>query len=141
MKLYADLPGRRTVQILAEHATGSRRAVKDLLLDQRCVAGIGNIYAAEALFLAGISPRRRAGTLGPRRLERLHQSVRTVIQQGVDRRGTTLRDYVDADGACGDNQPHLGVYGRDGQPCTCGALVRRLVQGGRSSYYCPTCQR
>jgi len=121
---------------------GSRRDVKQFLLDQGRVAGLGNIYACEALFRAGISPRRRADRLGPRRAARLHEAIREVLARSVERRGTTFRDYVDADGEGGGNQHHLAVYGREGEPCpTCAAPVRRLVQGARSTFYCPHCQR
>jgi formamidopyrimidine-DNA glycosylase len=122
--------------------SSSRRDVKQFLLDQGRVAGLGNIYVAEALFLAGISPRRRADRLGPRRGARLHRAIVEVLLAAVERRGTSFRDYVDADGQSGDNQHHLGVYGRAGAPCRrCGAPIRRLVQGARSTFYCPHCQR
>jgi formamidopyrimidine-DNA glycosylase len=120
----------------------SRRAVKDFLMDQGRVAGLGNIYAAEALFVAGISPRRRADRLGPRRAALLAAAIRGVLGAAVERRGTSFSDYVDAEGRSGDNQHHLGVYGREGQPCRrCERPIRRLVQGARSTFYCPGCQR
>ena len=131
-----------TDELLGRVLAGSRRAVKDLLLDQRHVAGIGNIYAAEVLFVAGISPRRRADRVGPRQALALAAAIRSVLAAAVERRGTTISDYVDADGRSGDNQHHLGVYGREGAPChRCGTRVRRLVQGARSTFYCPRCQR
>lgn len=131
-----------TVEYLARQAASARRASKEFLLDQTRVAGLGNIYAAEALFVAGISPRRRADRLGPARIARLHAAVVDVLRRGVENRGTSLRDYVDADGAAGANQHHLHVYGREGAPCrTCGTTIRRLVQGARSTFYCPRCQR
>lgn len=121
---------------------GSRRAIKDFLLDQGRVAGIGNIYAAEALFVAEISPRRRADRLGRERAARLHAAVVSVLAAAVERRGTTISDYVDAEGRGGENQHHLAVYGREGQPCRrCGRAIRRLVQGARSTFFCPGCQR
>jgi formamidopyrimidine-DNA glycosylase len=99
-------------------------------------------YAAEALHVAGISPRRRASSLGPARAARLHEAIVSVLAASVARRGTSLRDYVDANGFAGDNQRHLHVYGREGEPCPrCGAKVRRLVQGARSTFYCGACQR
>lgn len=117
-------------------------AVKSFLLDQRRIAGLGNIYVSEALFVARISPRRRANGLGPRRIVALHQAIREVLAAAVERRGTTFRDYVDADGVGGDNQHHLAVYGREGEPCRgCATPIRRLVQGARSSFFCPRCQR
>jgi len=120
---------------------GSARAIKEALLDQRVLAGVGNIYACEALFVAGISPRRKAGRLGPARAEALHRAIAAVLQEAVARRGTSFSDYVDADGQSGDNQHHLAVYGRQGAPCSrCQGPIRRIVQGGRSTFYCPRCQ-
>jgi formamidopyrimidine-DNA glycosylase len=131
-----------TAARLAAALAESRRDVKQFLLDQGRVAGLGNIYVAEALFEAGISPRRRADRLGAARAARLHAAIRSVLLRSVERRGTTFRDYVDADGAGGGNQHHLHVYGREGEPCrACAAPVRRLVQGARSTFYCPRCQR
>jgi formamidopyrimidine-DNA glycosylase len=132
-----------TVEELARALAASRGvAVKNLLLDQKRVAGLGNIYASEVLFQARISPRRRADRVRGARVAELHQAIRTVLVASVERRGTTFRDYVDADGEGGDNQAHLAVYGRAGEPCVrCGAAVRRLVQGARSTFYCPRCQK
>ena len=121
----------------------SRRGpVKTALLDQRLVAGIGNIYACEALFGAGLSPRRRAHTIGPRRAERLASSIRDVLQRAIEDGGTSLRDHVQPGGEIGYFVQRLSVYGREGQPCHhCGATIRSLVQSARSSFYCPDCQR
>jgi formamidopyrimidine-DNA glycosylase len=131
-----------TAAWLTAELAGSRRDVKQFLLDQGRVAGLGNIYVSEALHVAGISPRRRADQVGPLRAGRLHAAIRNVLVAAVERRGTTLRDYVDADGELGDNQNHLAVYGREGEPCRrCGGRVKRLVQGARSTFYCPGCQR
>src|SRR5439155_7065553 len=96
-----------TVAYLRHEAAGSRRDVKQFLLDQGRVAGLGNIYVAEALHAAGISPRRRADRLGPARAARLHAAIQSILRASVTRRGTTLRDYRDADGAEGGNQHHL----------------------------------
>jgi formamidopyrimidine-DNA glycosylase len=121
---------------------GSRRDIKQFLLDQSQVAGLGNIYVCEALFRARVSPRRRAHTLGSKRVERLHGAIREVLEQALAHRGTTFRDYVDGAGESGGNQFHLDVYGREGEPCTaCGARVVRLVQGARSTFFCPRCQK
>jgi formamidopyrimidine-DNA glycosylase len=123
---------------------GSRRDLKSLLLDQSLVAGLGNIYVAEALFHAGLRPTRRGEQITKKDAAALHQAIREVLSQAVERRGTTLSDggYVDAEGQTGENQDHLQVYGRDGLPCrSCGAAIRRLVQAGRSSFYCPRCQK
>jgi formamidopyrimidine-DNA glycosylase len=124
--------------------TGSRRDLKALLLDQGVVAGLGNIYAAEALFHAGLRPTRRGHRVSRPAAARLHAAIRQVLDAAVVRRGTTLSDggYVDAEGQSGENQHHLMVYGRQGQPCrVCGAPIQRRVQAQRSSYYCPECQK
>ncbi len=132
-----------TVEHLAREAASSRGvALKSFLLDQRRVAGLGNIYVCEALHAARLSPRRRANTLGGERVVRLHHEIRAVLAAAVARRGTTLRDYADADGGLGGNQHHLAVYGRAGAPCpSCGAAIRQIVQAARSTWYCPRCQR
>jgi formamidopyrimidine-DNA glycosylase len=117
--------------------------LKSLLLNQEFVAGIGNIYADEALFAARLHPLRGAGSLAPDEADRLYASIRTVLQQAVNSRGTTLDDtgYVDARGQAGDYQGQLAVYGREGQPCpVCGAPIARMVIGGRSCHYCGHCQ-
>jgi formamidopyrimidine-DNA glycosylase len=120
---------------------GVRAPIKAFLLDQRRIAGIGNIYACEALFLAGVHPTAPAGRVR-RRAPALLAAVREALEGGIARRGTTLRDYVDADGLPGDNAGALLVYGREGLPCPrCGAAVRRRVDAGRSTFFCPRCQR
>jgi formamidopyrimidine-DNA glycosylase len=120
----------------------TRRRIKDVLLDQRVAAGIGNIYACEALFRAGIDPRRRASRLPSRAIHALHAAVRAVLADGVAGRGTTMRDFVAADGRPGDYAEELRVYGREGRPCAaCRTQVRRLVWGGRSTFFCPRCQK
>jgi formamidopyrimidine-DNA glycosylase len=119
----------------------SRAPVRSWLLDQRKIAGVGNIYANEALFLAGVHPQRPAR--GVRRDEALalHRSIRKVLQRAIDAGGTTLRDYRTASGEEGGFAPKLLVYGRDGEPCSrCGTRVRRMVFGGRSAFHCPECQ-
>jgi formamidopyrimidine-DNA glycosylase len=131
-----------TVAGLRVPLRASRRAVKELLLDQRIVAGLGNIYVCEALFEAGIDPRTPGQRVAAHRVERLHQAIGQVLRRAVENRGTTLRDYADLLGELGSNQGRLGVYDREGQPCgVCHATVRRIVQAGRSTFYCPTCQR
>jgi formamidopyrimidine-DNA glycosylase len=116
--------------------------IKAFLLDQRRVAGIGNIYASEALFLAGIHPRARANRLGAARAARLHEAIQKVLAAAIANRGTSFRDYVDAAGERGDNQRQLQVFQRTGQPCpVCGNRLKRLTQQGRSTFYCPRCQR
>jgi formamidopyrimidine-DNA glycosylase len=124
--------------------SGRRQNVKTLLLDQRVVAGLGNIYVCEALFRAGISPVRAAGAVSRRRLAVLVEAVRGVLVEAMAAGGSTLRDFAAADGQLGYFQHSFQVYGRAGGPCArpaCGGVVRRLVQGGRSSFYCPVCQK
>jgi len=126
---------------LAAALTGVRASIKSFLMDQRRVAGLGNIYVAEALFRAGIHPAAVAGRTRGRAAELL-TAIRAALEGGIARRGTTLRDYVDADGRRGENAQALLVYGRAGEPCgRCGALIKRRVDGGRSTFFCPGCQR
>ena len=116
--------------------------IKTALLNQQLVAGIGNIYACEALFYAGISPRRKAGTVRGQRAERLTQSIRDVLLRAIDEGGTSLRDHVQPGGEIGYFVQKLAVYGRTGEPClVCSTPIRTLTQSGRSSFYCPACQR
>ena len=127
---------------LRERLRGRRVAIKPALLAGDAVVGVGNIYASEALFLAGIDPRTPAGRVGPLRSERLATAVRQVLARAVALGGSTLRDFRDAHGASGAFQAEARVYGREGQPCSvCAAPVRRIVQGQRSTYFCPQCQR
>lgn len=123
---------------------GRRSSVKAALLDQRTVAGLGNIYVCEALHRAGISPLRRAGRIAARRVAALVPRIRETLSEAIAAGGSSLRDYRQADGALGYFQHGFRVYGREGAPCVtpgCGGLVRRVVQSGRSSFYCPRCQR
>jgi formamidopyrimidine-DNA glycosylase len=120
---------------------GRIAAVKVLLLDQRVVAGVGNIYACEALYLARIAPQRAAGTLSKARLERLVEAVRTVLLAAIEAGGSTLRDYAQPDGELGYFASQFHVYGREGEPCGCGGKVARRIDGGRSSFWCPRCQK
>ncbi|WP_242182899.1 bifunctional DNA-formamidopyrimidine glycosylase/DNA-(apurinic or apyrimidinic site) lyase [Sphingomonas sp. CARO-RG-8B-R24-01] len=116
-------------------------SIKLMLLDQRIVAGLGNIYVCEALFAAGISPKRAAGKVSRARLERLVPAIRTVLLAAIEAGGSTLRDYAKPDGELGYFSKQFAVYGREGQPCACGGLVERYAEGGRSTFWCPTCQR
>jgi len=126
---------------LAARLRGVRAPVKAFLLDQRRVAGLGNIYVSEALFRAGIHPSTPAGRL-TRRAPTLLDGIRAALEGGIARRGTTLRDYVGADGLPGENASALLVYGREGQPCPrCGATIKRRVDAGRATFYCGHCQR
>jgi len=119
-----------------------RAAIKPLLLDQRGIAGIGNIYASEALWRSGIHPLRLAGSLRADEVARLHESVRWVLRKAIRLHGSTLRDYRDNRGEQGGMQHEFVVYGRAGEPCAqCGRPVTRTVIGGRSTFHCPGCQR
>jgi formamidopyrimidine-DNA glycosylase len=139
-----------TAEYLAQRAARKAVDLKAFLSDQRIVAGLGNIYVCEALFRAGLSPKRPAASLATKRgmptaraLE-LIDCVRTVLKDSITAGGSSLRDYRHADGAIGAFQEAFAVYGRQGAPCLakgCGGSVRRIVQGGRSSFYCPNCQR
>lgn len=123
---------------------GKKTPIKNLLLDQRVVAGLGNIYVCEALFMAGISPRRQAGNIGPRRVARLVPAIRSVLARAIEAGGSSLRDFADSDGKLGYFQHQFLVYDREGGDCSaqdCHAKVKRLVQSGRSSFYCPRCQK
>ncbi len=127
---------------LAAALKGKRTPIKSALLDQRVVAGLGNIYVCEALYFAGLSPRRQAYTVQGGRAEKLAAAVRQVLTRAIEAGGSSLRDYVQADGELGYFQHEWAVYGREGEACKCcGAAIRRLVQGGRSTFYCPRCQR
>ncbi len=119
----------------------SSSPIRSWLLDQRRIAGVGNIYANEALYLAGIHPQRPAKSVSEAEARALHRTIREVLRQAIRNRGTTLRDYRDARGAPGENAVTLQVYGRAGEPClNCSTGIRRLVFGNRSAFYCPTCQ-
>ncbi len=126
---------------LHEQARGRTIAIRDLLLNGRVVAGIGNIYANEALFEAGIHPRRPAGRIGAGRYDALARAIVAVLSRAVSAGGTTLKDFAASDGRPGYFQQQLCVYGRAGGACPrCAAPVARLTMGGRSGYYCPRCQ-
>ncbi|MDX1609459.1 MAG: bifunctional DNA-formamidopyrimidine glycosylase/DNA-(apurinic or apyrimidinic site) lyase [Halofilum sp. (in: g-proteobacteria)] len=120
---------------------GRRRAVKDFIMDSRVVVGVGNIYAAEALFAAGIHPRRPARRIGRARYQRLAAAIRDILQAAIDKGGTTLRDFTDAAGEPGYFRISLAVYDRAGQPCRrCGRPLRSERIGQRATVYCPRCQ-
>lgn len=127
---------------LAEGLGSGRGPVKNALLDQRRVAGIGNIYASEALFRARVHPERACADLNPDDIRRLHRGLRAVLREALAGAGTSFRDYRAVNGRSGTFQERLRVYGREGLPCPgCGGDVRRSVQAGRSTFYCPSCQR
>ena len=121
---------------------GRSAAIKAMLLDQRIVAGLGNIYVCEALFRAAIDPRKPAGRVSSAALERLVPAIKTVLAEAIAAGGSTLRDYAQPDGELGYFSKQFDVYGREGQPCTrCPGMIARIVQGGRSSWFCPQCQK
>jgi formamidopyrimidine-DNA glycosylase len=120
----------------------SRREIKSFLLDQRRIAGLGNIYACEALFRARLHPGRRCGTLTEMEIVRLAKGIRGVLRAAVRHRGTTFLDFVDANGEPGDHQLLLQVFRREGRNCRrCGTIIKRWRQANRSSFYCPGCQK
>jgi len=127
---------------LRQRARGRRGPVKAFLMDAAIVVGVGNIYASEALFMAGIDPRRSVARIGASRFARLALAVRAVLARAIEQGGTTLNDFVDGEGNPGEFQVALAVYDREGEPCpACGSPVKRIVQSGRSTYFCPRCQR
>ena len=136
-------------KLLADLLRGRKAPLKAALLDQTLIAGLGNIYVSEALWRAGLSPRRAAGTIAPAngkagaRAEKLATAIRSVIADAIDAGGSSLRDYVHADGSLGYFQHSFSVYDREGEPCRkggCTGTISRIVQSGRSTFYCPVCQ-
>ena len=132
-----DLDARELKRRLA----GRSAAIKLLLLDQRIVAGLGNIYVCEALYRAGIHPGRAGGSISLARLEQLVSAIHDVLAEAIEAGGSTLRDFASPDGELGYFSKRFAVYDREGKPCECGGTVKRIVQGGRSTFYCPKCQR
>jgi formamidopyrimidine-DNA glycosylase len=136
--------------LLADLLRGRAAPLKSALLDQRLIAGLGNIYVCEALWRARLSPRRKAGSIAAAtgkttaRAERLAEGIRNVIAEAIEAGGSSLRDYVRADGSLGYFQHSFNVYDREGEACRrpgCGGTIERIVQGGRSTFHCPACQR
>lgn len=130
-----------TAAHLAGAFAGRIAPVKALLLDQRIVAGLGNIYVCEALHLSAIAPGRAAGRISRKQLTLLVESVRSVLTAAIAAGGSTLRDYARPDGELGYFSKQWRVYGREGAACDCGATIERRVDGGRSTFFCPKCQR
>ena len=139
-----------TAEWLAARLEGKATSIKAALIDQRLIAGLGNIYACEALFRASISPLKLAGSLvtksgkPTKKTEALVAAIKAVLEDAIKAGGSSLRDYRRANGELGEFQHRFKVYGREGKPCSrkgCGGTVRRIVQGGRSTFYCPICQR
>ena len=139
-----------TPEYLAQHARGKKVSLKPFLADQRIVAGLGNIYACEALYRARLSPKRGAATIASKagkpneRAQALVPAIREVLDDAIKAGGSSMRDYRQANGELGSFQHSFCVFGREGKPCLrkgCGGTVRRIVQAGRSTFYCPRCQR
>jgi formamidopyrimidine-DNA glycosylase len=131
-------------KFLAKALAGKMTPIKAALLDQRVVAGLGNIYVCEALYRAGLSPRRLAGTVAGARADKLATAIKSVLAEAIEAGGSSLRDYVQTDGELGYFQHRWAVYGREGEPCpscTCAEGVRRIVQTGRSTFFCAKKQR
>ena len=130
-----------TPKLLQERLNGRTRALKPLLLDQQLIAGIGNIYADEALFYAGLHPTRPANSLNKDDIAALHAAIQKVLRLGIAREGASIERYVKPDGSKGDMQNAVAVFRRTGEPCyQCGQPVERIVLGGRSTHFCPQCQ-
>ena len=129
---------------LARALKGKKTPIKSALLDQRVISGIGNIYACEALFRAGISPKRLAAKVPKAAVAPLVAAIKTVLKEAIKAGGSSLRDYKKADGELGTFQHHFAVYDRADEPCpnkSCGGKIKRIVQRGRSTFYCPKCQK
>jgi formamidopyrimidine-DNA glycosylase len=149
------LSGGFNAKYLAAALDGKKTPIKSALLDQRVVAGLGNIYVCEALFMAGISPKRLAGAVKKEQIADLVRAIRKVLKNAISEGGSTLRDHAQATGDPGNFQHRFLVYGREGKPCkgpassseaaghkkSCGGTVKRIVQAGRSTFYCPVCQK
>jgi formamidopyrimidine-DNA glycosylase len=146
-KMFKDigiepLSGKLTAAWLAKALDGKKTPIKSALLDQRLIAGLGNIYVCEALFRSNISPKRLAGSIKHDRLPALVAAIKKVLKDAIAAGGSTLRDHAQATGDPGNFQHHFLVYGREGKPCKlgCKGTVKRIVQAGRSTFYCPKCQ-
>ena len=133
--------GEVTGAWLRQKFAGRTAPVKVLLMDQRVIAGLGNIYACEALHRSKIDPRKAAGKVSRVRLDALAEAIPAVLDEAIAAGGSTLRDFVQPDGALGYFAKDFAVYDREGEPCACGGSVRRIVQGGRATFFCPKCQK
>ncbi len=150
--LLADFPAFRamgpeplgpdfTPAYLAQALAGRLAPIKAMLLDQRIVAGLGNIYVCEALNMAGIDPAKPSGQVASKRLVLLVTAIRSVLESAIAAGGSTLRDYARPDGQLGYFSKQWRVYGREGEACDCGTTIMRRAEGGRSTFFCPKCQR
>ena len=147
-KLFKDigiepLSSKFNAAYLAKALDGKKTPIKSALLDQRLIAGLGNIYVCEALFRAGISPKRLAGSIKPDQITALTRAIKEILKSAITAGGSTLRDHAQATGDPGNFQHHFLVYGREGKKCAgkCPGTVKRIVQAGRSTFYCPACQK
>ena len=130
-----------TIELFRQQLSGRTRQIKALLLDQSFVAGVGNIYADEALFLTGVSPTRHADSLNQTETETLFSAIQEVLEKGIRYQGASVNWYRTADGGKGSSQDHFFVYGREGLPCEkCGASIEKIRVAQRGTHYCPTCQ-
>lgn len=130
--------------VLGENLAGKKSAIKQALLDGRNVAGVGNIYACEALFRSNINPKREAGKISKAKLDILCREIRSVLLEAIEAGGSTLKDHAQVDGELGYFQHQFKTYGREGEPCVttgCNSKIKRIVQGGRSTFYCSKCQK
>jgi formamidopyrimidine-DNA glycosylase len=139
-------PGTEPLQVRVEEFAGlfhkSKAPIKAALLNQKFLHGVGNIYADESLFRAGVRPRRRANTLTRAELQRLHAALQEVLKEAIAAGGSSVSDYVDADGEAGFFQLQHRVYAREGEPClVCKTPIKKIVVGGRGTHYCPLCQK
>ena len=139
-------PGTEPLRVTADEFAAlfhkSKAPIKAALLNQKLLHGVGNIYADESLFRAGVRPRRRAHTLTRTELQRLHAAVQAVLREAIAAGGSSVSDYVDADGEAGFFQLQHRVYGREGEPClVCKTPIKKIVVGGRGTHYCPRCQK
>ncbi|MCU0678897.1 MAG: bifunctional DNA-formamidopyrimidine glycosylase/DNA-(apurinic or apyrimidinic site) lyase [Planctomycetes bacterium] len=135
--LSREFSGQKLNQILKNRQTN----IKAMLLDQKSIAGIGNIYADEILFAAGVKPDRRAGSLRPGEIKKIASAVKRILKKAIKYRGTTFNDYVDAEGKVGGFVKRLKVYGREGESCRrCGAIIKKMKVAGRGTRHCPGCQ-
>jgi formamidopyrimidine-DNA glycosylase len=139
-KALGPEPFELDARALQKRLRGRTAAIKLLLGDQRIVAGLGNIYVCEALYRAGIHPRRAGGSVSLERLKRLVAAIKDVLGEAIAAGGSSLKDFISPDGELGYFSKTFAVYDREGQPCVCGGTVKRIVQGGRSTFYCPKCQ-
>ena len=131
-----------SAETLHERISKSARPIKNILLDQKVVAGLGNIYVCEILFLSGISPQRHGADLNRNEVEKIVEHTKEILQFAIDKGGSSIRDYVNVDGKTGEMQKHFDVYGREGELCyRCDTELTKIKQAGRSSFFCPSCQK